>query len=179
MIFVKPNVRKCGCGRNLRDQRSLCDSCSASDRICTCGKDIRDTHPQCTTCRAKIDRECSCGQTFTSHKTHCRRCADREYRKLKHSAETSGRISGKTYAEIRTSGPCVYCGNPAQHLDRVLPWSKGGIEHVSNLVPACQHCNLSKGSHLLTDWLPDKVAYGVAHSAVVAAEYERLMSVSV
>ena len=42
--------------------------------------------------------------------------------------------------------PCRYCGNPSEHIDHFYPLSKGGLHDISNLVPACAPCNLSKGN---------------------------------
>jgi 5-methylcytosine-specific restriction endonuclease McrA len=47
---------------------------------------------------------------------------------------------------------CAYCGQLATHLDHVEPLSKGGTDTESNIVPACQHCNLSKGAKTLAEW---------------------------
>lgn len=47
---------------------------------------------------------------------------------------------------------CAYCGGVATHLDHVEPLSKGGTDTESNIVPACQHCNLSKGAKTLAEW---------------------------
>jgi hypothetical protein len=43
-------------------------------------------------------------------------------------------------------------------------------------VPACLFCNLSKHDLLLTEWMPNKVALGVATDQKVAAEWARLGS---
>ncbi len=100
-------------------------------------------------------------------------------RARKRKAEVSGPVSREIYAAIQASGPCVYCGDPATAVDHVNPLSRGGWEHESNLVPACGFCNSSKSDSLLTEWgRTDRVAYGVAHSPIVAAEYERLTSVA-
>ncbi|MGU3435037.1 HNH endonuclease [Actinomycetes bacterium M1A6_2h] len=48
---------------------------------------------------------------------------------------------------------CFYCGvqlGPAAHVDHVLPWSRVGIDGLTNLVLACPRCNTSK-SQLLPD----------------------------
>ena len=49
---------------------------------------------------------------------------------------------------------CVYCGETYDinelTLDHVRPKSMGGENLTSNIVPACQKCNQSKGS---TNWL--------------------------
>jgi 5-methylcytosine-specific restriction endonuclease McrA len=42
---------------------------------------------------------------------------------------------------------CFYCGIPkATHVDHITPVSKAGSDELSNLISACQNCNLSKGS---------------------------------
>ena len=51
---------------------------------------------------------------------------------------------------------CVYCGSsPIEdgvklHADHISPQIHGGPDIASNLVTACQLCNLSKSSHVLT-----------------------------
>ena len=48
---------------------------------------------------------------------------------------------------------CFYCGDPWQHLDHVIPLSRGGLHERANLVPACQPCNDSKGTKTPEEWL--------------------------
>lgn len=46
---------------------------------------------------------------------------------------------------------CLYCLEPASHLDHVVPLAKGGRHAIWNLVPACIDCNMGKrASHPLT-----------------------------
>ncbi|MFE2972045.1 HNH endonuclease [Streptomyces sp. NPDC059340] len=40
----------------------------------------------------------------------------------------------------------MYCGGPSQTMDHVIPFSDGGADNMSNLVPACRHCNLQKSN---------------------------------
>jgi 5-methylcytosine-specific restriction endonuclease McrA len=49
-------------------------------------------------------------------------------------------------------GTCAYCGDPAQHLDHVVPISRGGADAAHNLLPACAPCNLSKSAKSLAEW---------------------------
>ncbi|MFE7238230.1 HNH endonuclease [Streptomyces sp. NPDC057580] len=42
-------------------------------------------------------------------------------------------------------GCCVYCGSASETMDHVIPFSDGGADDTTNLVPACRHCNLVKG----------------------------------
>lgn len=46
---------------------------------------------------------------------------------------------------------CFYCGNTIRrnrHVDHILPWSRVGIDGLTNLVVACQVCNSSKSDRL-------------------------------
>ena len=49
--------------------------------------------------------------------------------------------------------PCIYCGEPSEHLDHVIPLSRGGTHEIDNLVPACAKCNVSKWAKLpVLEW---------------------------
>lgn len=57
---------------------------------------------------------------------------------------------------------CIYCGaHPPQveiEVDHFFPTSRGGVDHIDNLVTACIDCNRGKGA-LLFDYdgdLPDE-----------------------
>lgn len=44
---------------------------------------------------------------------------------------------------------CAYCkAAPAQHVDHIMPLSKGGEHIPTNIAPACAHCNLTKSARL-------------------------------
>ena len=47
---------------------------------------------------------------------------------------------------------CVYCGGPAQHLDHVIPRSRGGSDDDDNLVLSCAGCNHSKRDKTPGEW---------------------------
>lgn len=50
-------------------------------------------------------------------------------------------------------GHCAYCDKEAKlTLDHVVPLSKGGKHSAGNVVPACKHCNSSKGNTTLEEW---------------------------
>ena len=49
--------------------------------------------------------------------------------------------------------PCTYCGaREATSWDHIVPKSRGGEDVRSNLVPACQPCNSSKGALTPHEW---------------------------
>lgn len=57
------------------------------------------------------------------------------------------------------SPTCFYCGATIRRrggtLDHVLPQSRGGGHHPSNLVLCCRHCNLAKRDRTLPEWQAD------------------------
>lgn len=53
-------------------------------------------------------------------------------------------------------GRCAYCRGPYEHLDHVVPISRGGSNWAANIRPACSRCNLSKGAKPLSQWLPER-----------------------
>ncbi|WP_329111956.1 HNH endonuclease [Streptomyces sp. NBC_01353] len=49
-------------------------------------------------------------------------------------------------------GECTYCLKPSQTMDHVIPWARGGLDGLANLVPACDSCNLKKGDKTPPAW---------------------------
>lgn len=39
---------------------------------------------------------------------------------------------------------CMYCGRPAEHIDHIIPVTRGGSFHPENCVSACADCNCKK-----------------------------------
>lgn len=53
----------------------------------------------------------------------------------------------------RHGGKCAYCRvAPYQHLDHVVPLSRGGMHRIGNLLPACESCNLTKAARFVSEW---------------------------
>ena len=52
--------------------------------------------------------------------------------------------------------PCLYCGAKSEHIDHIIPLSRGGRHSIGNLTGACASCNLSKGAKFLTEWRRDE-----------------------
>lgn len=50
-------------------------------------------------------------------------------------------------------GKCWMCGMPWEHIDHVIPLSRGGTHWPANLRPACADCNLRKGNR--REYAPD------------------------
>lgn len=57
----------------------------------------------------------------------------------------------------RTNFKCSYCGKQLSskrwHLDHVTPISVGGLNHPTNITPACKPCNMMKGSLVLEKFI--------------------------
>lgn len=57
----------------------------------------------------------------------------------------------------RQKNKCYYCKKTLPkkgwHADHIIPISRGGINSISNIVVACQTCNLRKGEKLLHEWI--------------------------
>jgi 5-methylcytosine-specific restriction endonuclease McrA len=51
--------------------------------------------------------------------------------------------------------PCFYCGDLAEHLDHIVPVSRGGRHSIGNLIQSCASCNFSKSNKLITEWRRD------------------------
>ena len=43
---------------------------------------------------------------------------------------------------------CLECGQPAQHVDHIVPVEKGGSDALSNLQSLCAKHNLQKGNRV-------------------------------
>jgi hypothetical protein len=67
------------------------------------------------------------------------------------------RQSSRLAIYLRDGMRCAYCSAGIEDgaqltLDHVIPWSKGGCNHSSNLVTSCKTCNSSRGNRPLVDF---------------------------
>jgi hypothetical protein len=79
------------------------------------------------------------------------------------AAKSSGEVRQVARTRTRTIGyalrfqvlrrdgfTCQYCGRrPPEvklHIDHILPWSRGGLNVIKNLITSCEPCNLGKGA---------------------------------
>jgi 5-methylcytosine-specific restriction endonuclease McrA len=61
------------------------------------------------------------------------------------------------YSQVLASDPCAYCGASMEHVDHIVPFSRGGESDWTNLTPACRQCNLSKGATSMLSFLLRRV----------------------
>lgn len=66
----------------------------------------------------------------------------------------------KEAVQARDGMRCVYCGTTEGpfHHDHIFPVSKGGRNHVHNLVLACSFCNVSKNDRTIREWVQFLIA---------------------
>lgn len=75
---------------------------------------------------------------------------------------------------LRDGLACAYCGHSVEDgaslsLDHVLPHSKGGSNHPSNLVTCCERCNKSRGNRGLRQFcraVAEYLNHGVQAEAI-------------
>ena len=65
---------------------------------------------------------------------------------------------------MRDGMACVWCGNTLEDgsilsLDHVVPYSKGGTNHESNLVCSCKKCNSSRGDRSMPEFARATAGY--------------------
>ncbi len=69
---------------------------------------------------------------------------------------------------------CAYCGAQGELTwDHLIPTSKGGLNTISNHVPACKSCNSSKGDRDAIEWY--RFRKGVYIPRLVWGKYLKLM----
>lgn len=64
------------------------------------------------------------------------------------------------------SDPCAYCGVPAEHLDHIVPLSRGGKDQYDNWAAACGSCNVRKSAKSLLQFLGGDYYWTVSQGAV-------------
>jgi 5-methylcytosine-specific restriction endonuclease McrA len=75
------------------------------------------------------------------------------------NAKSTGMTGSFTMQEFqekldRYRGKCGYClvGEPYT-IDHMTPYSKGGTNYISNIMPACLKCNGQKADLTVAEWL--------------------------
>lgn len=94
-----------------------------------------------------------------------RRAAQRRYDRAydsrqpaRHAARSCRRRGGSvTLADVRAlfsaEPACAYCGAEPQEVDHATPLARGGAGGLENLVLACRHCNRSKGTQTVLEFM--------------------------
>ncbi len=105
---------------------------------------------------AKAYRKANFARISANEKEWCKKNPEKKRASRKANAlnrrNAPGKITAKDVRELHAAGDglCAYCLKPidlfVEHLDHVTPLARGGYNIVSNIVTACEPCNLSKGT---------------------------------
>lgn len=106
--------------------------------------------------RRRLELCVLCGKK-SNRKANCKDCY-LKYSGLRRHAQRAGKINRAKIVE-KTLGKCAYCDKKRRkmHIDHVIPLAKGGRHSQNNLILACQSCNMSKGSKLVSEWKPNLI----------------------
>jgi 5-methylcytosine-specific restriction endonuclease McrA len=56
-------------------------------------------------------------------------------------------ITNDVRRRVLSAGKCAHCGATENlQVDHIIPWSKGGTDHITNLQPLCKGCNCKKSN---------------------------------
>lgn len=168
----RPKAGECAwCGGAMSQRRAGARFCGQACRL--------KAQYERTVGSALRSRPCShCGQRMplsTAHRMYCSgRCSRRAYFEANtekvRAAKRRGnhqrramlaqakryRVSDRDLLRLwaRYEAGCAYCGDRSRalHQEHVVPISRGGVDGIGNLVPACPDCNLAKGDRTLMEW---------------------------
>lgn len=93
-------------------------------------------------------------------KTRAKTWAQQNPEKAKEHARRKARQAremDQEYAAILRRDPCSYCGGPGGEVDHIVPPSKGGTGHWTNLTAACKSCNSSKNARSLLHFMLERL----------------------
>jgi 5-methylcytosine-specific restriction endonuclease McrA len=120
------------------------------------------THPeqekkrQARSCKTHSEKRAEAQARYGRSHPMVSRLKDAKRRSLKYAnTPISEMLTSTEWLAILAEydGHCAYCDKEAKlTLDHVIPLSKGGTHSKENVVPACAHCNSSKGNKTLEEW---------------------------
>ena len=68
-----------------------------------------------------------------------------------------------------TNNKCIYCGEPSESVDHLLPQSRGGESKTSNCVPSCLSCNGKKSDSDALEWYRKQIFYDPRRAMAIRA----------
>lgn len=153
------------------DDRPRVLSACGTDRCVNPGHSFTGTYDDLGALTVAGRDECVRGHLFSVYGiirhgsrfcAECRRIRAREWRldnpeanAKRHRSWHLRQLGGSdpSYPAILLGDPCSYCGAPAEHIDHIVPLSRGGSGDWDNLTAACAACNMSKGAQSLLTFM--------------------------
>lgn len=138
-----------------------------ADKICEAGRQWRLNNPQ----KTLAYREANAEKIREQRKAYNLKHADkrrahmqanpeiaRAYvnkRRARKASQDCGCVTPQSILLVASAygDLCVYCRGPHEHMDHLVPLSKGGRHCVHNLRPSCAACNTSKFTSSLDAFL--------------------------
>lgn len=77
----------------------------------------------------------------------------RNYPSALANSDVSTSLRLMKWIELNSNATCPYCGDAADSIDHVIPLSKDGKHHTSNLRMICLSCNIMKSDHTEEEFL--------------------------
>jgi len=123
--------------------------------------------------RYRAERRCyMCGNAAEEGRTLCPGCygrdstyhrrrpdinrAKRARRRTREAGNKGDASAEQIAARIEYyGGLCYLCGRPYEHIDHVIPVTRGGSNWPANLRPICAEHNRTKGNKVLLEFLPE------------------------
>jgi len=89
--------------------------------------------------------------------------AARAKRRFRETQSSNHSYADEIHIYNLANGNCLYCGKwcpfsgeGCGNIDHVVPLSRGGGNDIGNLAWSCEHCNKSKHSKFLIEWLASR-----------------------
>jgi len=142
--------------RRKENERRYQTSPKGKERAIKISKRYKENHPEKV---KEISRKCANSYRKTPHGKDVHRKAAKAYRKtdkgktMMKKHKYKARNPNATGFDIAAwneklkacGGKCIQCGTKEDiTVDHIIPLSKGGSNHISNLQPLCRSCNSKK-----------------------------------
>lgn len=154
---VRYGIFKCDCGNTFK---SKIYSVLVLKETISCGcyrKRVKDIFSNNLSERKKVyskryrdkNKEKISKQSKLYKKTDIAIISNKNYKHSRRSRIKKGDVTNKQLLELQQSAKtCYWCNkslkNTQKHIDHYVPFKKGGLHTLSNLVVSCSSCNLSK-----------------------------------
>lgn len=105
---------------------------------------------------AHPDRVRAVRQAHRANNLAAVRAAESEKSYRRRAAKVGARSEHVPIAWLRVllAAGCEYCGGPGEHIEHMVPLSRGGGHAFNNITGSCAACNLSKNAKIFPDEWP-------------------------